>query len=173
MVCRMELNVWIAAEFDWKPQNPKVLDQIINTPSSNSTGKTSLLSEFDIELTLSKRRIPGMGDPDPDKPGYRRLNEAQLTKDAFLPKKYTIRLEKGVFVPSVDAKIYKFKNPSKFALRLAFDKAPYPSREEWKEPGGAAQDALLFWEWNEFCREELPSSGGWTFSGIMSKLWRG
>lgn len=163
----MELSIWIAAEFDWKPQNPELLDQIINIPSSN-TGKTCLLSELDIELTLSKRRISGMEGQ--DKPKYW-INEARLTEDAFLPKKYTIRLEKGVFVPSVDAKIYKFKNPSKFSLRLAFDKAPYPPREEWKEPEGPAPDALEFWEWNEFCREELPPSEGGIFSNVMAKLW--
>ncbi|KAI9787842.1 MAG: hypothetical protein M1816_007409 [Peltula sp. TS41687] len=156
VVCRHELNIWIAAELEWKPQMPESLDQVVDDISSiGSTGKDHphLISQFDIELTLAKRRIPMMRRPDTQK---WRINESLLTDDAFLPKMYTLRLEKGNFLTPYDAMLpQEDQYTPMFARRLAFDKSPYPPRHEWKEPAGAP-DAMRMWEWKNFCGRQLP-----------------
>jgi len=96
------------------------------------------------------------------------MNELLLTDDAFLPKTYTISLEKGNFLSPHDASI-PFENEftPRFALRLVFDKSPYPPRHEWKEPDGAP-DMVKMWEWKEFCGEEsaeLKSKSLFTWGG--------
>ncbi|KAF7586501.1 hypothetical protein BBP40_008783 [Aspergillus hancockii] len=168
LICRAELNVWIAAEFDWKPHDPKSLSQPINI--TNASSKTpSLLGEFNIELALTKRRIAKLGDVDTQR--YR-INESLLTDAAFTPKTYTIRLEQGGFLTPFDARQPVASSPM-FAVRLVFDKSPYPPREEWKEPDGTP-DAMKFWEWREFCGRRLSenwgSSRGSIFSRIMAKI---
>ena len=81
------------------------------------------MSQFDIELTLAKRRIPRMNRPEMQSRG---LNEVFLTDDAFLPKTYTVRLEKGNFLTPFDAMFpeYEDQYTPRFAFRLAFDKSP-------------------------------------------------
>jgi hypothetical protein len=116
-----------------------------------------LISQFDIELTLTKRRIPKLGNAEMH--NYK-INESLLTDDAFLPKTYTVRLEKGEFITPYDAmRTEEIPNTPAFALRLVFDKSPYPPRDEWKEPDGAP-DAIKFWEWKEFCGRQLPEGRG-------------
>jgi hypothetical protein len=165
LICAAELNVWIAAEFNWKSQNPGSLAQTIditdNAPESRST-----LAQFNIELTLTKRRIPKIGDADMQR--YR-INESLLTDGAFLPKMYTIKLEKGKFLTSFDARD-PVKDSPMFAVRLVFDKSPYPSREEWKEPVGAP-DAMKFWEWTEFCGRRLSENWGSSRGNIFSRIF--
>lgn len=150
----MELNMWIAAEFEWKTQRPESLEQVVDISSIGRNGKgPHLISQFDIELTLAKRRIPRMRDPEIQ---HWRLNESLLTDDAFLPKMYTVKLEKGNFLTPFDAELPKEPDwTPRFALRLAFDKSPYPPRHEWKEPDGGP-DAMKMWEWKEFCGRSSP-----------------
>ncbi|PNY24992.1 Uncharacterized protein TCAP_05076 [Tolypocladium capitatum] len=151
LVCRAELLVWIAAEFDWKPtsaESPKTSDA-----THDGFDKPNPVDQADIELTLTKRRIPG----DAGFERYR-INEALLTDDAFLPKTYLISLERGVFLAPFDAQATDNHHPytARFAYRLSFDKSPYPPREEWREPEGAP-DAIRFWEWKQFCGGQIGS----------------
>lgn len=81
-----------------------------------------------------------------------RLNEELLTEDAFRPKRYHIRLEKGKFRTPYDRVVDPY-TPT-FTLRLVFDKSPYPAREEWREAQGAP-DQMRFWEWDTFCGRQL------------------
>ncbi|EON68402.1 hypothetical protein W97_07726 [Coniosporium apollinis CBS 100218] len=75
-----------------------------------------------------------------------RINESLLTDDAFLPKAYTLSLEKGKFLTPLDAmRTEEIQYTPRFALRLVFDKSPYPPGHEWKELGGAP-DAMKLWE---------------------------
>ncbi|KAB8233202.1 hypothetical protein BDV23DRAFT_146128 [Aspergillus alliaceus] len=168
LICRAELNVWIAAEFDWKPQDAECLEQRIDL-ASNTPKHPSLLSQCTIEITLTKRRIPRLGDVDMQK---RIINEELLTDAAFLPKQYAIKLEVGQFLSAFDAREH-VKCAPRFARRITFDKSPYPPREEWKNPDGAP-DALKFWEWKEFSCHRLPekieSSGEGIFSKILGSL---
>ncbi|KAI9812546.1 MAG: hypothetical protein M1826_002796 [Phylliscum demangeonii] len=155
LVCRYELIVWIAAEFEWKPQSPESLDQVVDVSGIGPTRKDppQPISQFDIELTLAKRRIPSMRGPDAQR---RRMNESLLTDDAFLPKTYTVRLERGNFLTPYDAMLPPEKEDQyhpRFALRLVFDKSPYPPQHEWKEPG-MGPDATKMWEWKEFVGRE-------------------
>ncbi|OBT69628.1 hypothetical protein VE03_00730 [Pseudogymnoascus sp. 23342-1-I1] len=149
LVCRHELNIWIAAEFEWKSQGMESLDQVVDISTIGGTRTDPhRISQFDIELTLMKRRIPRMRGLETQR---WRINESLLTDAAFLPKTYTVRLEKGNFLTPYDAMLpEEDQYTPRFALRLAFDKSPYPPRHEWKEPGGAP-DAMKMWEWKDFC----------------------
>ncbi|KAI9811416.1 MAG: hypothetical protein M1826_003180 [Phylliscum demangeonii] len=93
------------AEFEWKPLSPDSLDQVVDVSGIGATRKhPQPISQFDIELTLAKRRIPRMRGPETRN---WRMNESLLTDDAFLPKTYTVRLEKGNFLSSHDAMLPK------------------------------------------------------------------
>ncbi|KAI1631723.1 hypothetical protein F4809DRAFT_148976 [Biscogniauxia mediterranea] len=158
LICRAELNVWIAAEFDWKFLG-------IGTSGRGSVeswggGKSESEvdgadSQFMLEMTLTKRRIPTLGMAQMDR--YR-INEEILTDETFAPKRYAVTLEAGEFITQFDT----ISRPEgdllpgtpKFKFRLTFDSSPYPRREEWREPEGAP-DAFKFWEWNQFCGGKL------------------
>ena len=154
LLCRQGLNIWIAAEFAWKPHSPASLDQIVDIGGLDGTRRDPhLIQQFDIEMTLAKRRIARMRRP--ERQGWR-MNESVLTDEAFRPKTYTVRLEKGNFLAPFDAIGQREDQYTpRFALRLAFDPSPYPPRHEWKEPGGAP-DALEMWQWKEFCGRSSP-----------------
>ena len=164
--------MFIAAEFEWKPQGPESLEQVIDLSSISSTrNKPHLISQLDIELTLTKRRTPSFSTPEAQR--WKQINEALLTDDAFLPKTYTIRLEKDNFLAPVDT-ISQSENEftPRYALRLAFDKSPYPPRHEWKEPGGAP-DGLKMWEWKDFVRQKSPElKTHWKLWAWQTSLWR-
>jgi len=111
------------------------------------------LGQLDIELTLTKRAIERHGH----------INEKLLTEEAFLPKKYTIRLEQGIFMaPAYN--LVKGGIPyttTKYTLRLVFDKSPIPPRREWKDEEALAVDRCRVWEWSEFVYRGLPKEEGW------------
>ena len=149
MICQVELNVFIAAEFNWKPLRPESFDQAINMSSiGGSRNSPSLVSQFDIELTLAKRCIPSLRGPEEQK--WALMHEAQLTDAAFLPRTYALRLEKGNFVaPSNHPFGWEPMATQRYALRLSFDPSPYPPRNEWKKPE-RGPDAMKMWDWKEF-----------------------
>ncbi|KZF20975.1 hypothetical protein L228DRAFT_248725 [Xylona heveae TC161] len=152
ILCGQEVNLFIATEFDWKLQNPKLLDQVVDTSSRIRKNTNILLCEFDLDLTLTKRRIPKMGID----LRRARINEDVLKDEAFETKSYTVRLERGAFFSYWDnLDTSRSSYISRYELRLVFDKSPYPPRDEWKEPEGAV-DALKFWEWKEFVARTLP-----------------
>ncbi|KAF2136592.1 uncharacterized protein K452DRAFT_237228 [Aplosporella prunicola CBS 121167] len=139
LVLRYELSVPIAAEIEWK--SPAPLKEI--KVDMHAKGQ-EVLAQFDIELTLTKRVMaePGIYP----NPAYKR-NEHFLTEGAFVPKKYTVSIQKGKFfapLPEKNAGSYwmpggPFGIPDKswqcdrFALRLTFDKSPYPPYDDWKD----------------------------------------
>jgi hypothetical protein len=136
-----------SAEFEWKAVDPH--DQIIDTHRDTPQP----LGQFKIQITLTKRRTM------PFQSGLlqqARINEDRLTDEAFRPKTYAIRLEKGNFITPAHAKArINTELTERFALRLAFDKSPYPPRHEWKEAEGGP-DANQFWDWKEFAGRESP-----------------
>ncbi|KAE8376129.1 hypothetical protein BDV26DRAFT_294361 [Aspergillus bertholletiae] len=181
LICRGELSVWIAAEFDWKIQNSECLDQCLHISGGYPPRRPSLLSQFTLEMTLTKRRIPKLGDADMQE--YR-INEELLSDAAFLPKQYVIKLETdrflsgfdyrtrhvtGRFIPGFDRREHLKWSP-KYALRMVFDKSPYPLREEWKSPDGAPGD-FEFSEWKESTCQQLHKQSGW-WKTIFSKILR-
>jgi hypothetical protein len=155
LVCRHELNIWIAAEFEWRPLQPASLEQAVGDirRMGGSRAHPRLVGQFAIELTLTTRRIAPM-----QRPEMRSwlINEALLTDAAFRPKTYTLRLEQGSFLTPYDARPPgELPQTPRYALRLAFDTSPYPPRDEWREPEGAP-DAMKMWEWKEFCARSSP-----------------
>jgi hypothetical protein len=54
LTLKVENNVWIAADFEFKAKDPKALQQSINLTATKSP---RLLDQFAIELTLQKSRI--------------------------------------------------------------------------------------------------------------------
>lgn len=86
------------------------------------------------------------------------LNERGLANDAFRPKVYVVRIEKGNF------KVPAFIGESgtwapRCELRLLFDISPYPPEHEWKNPE-ANGDVLhrQFWNIKEFVGRKLPET---------------
>lgn len=154
---------------EWRAISPSSFDSV-NILDLNKLGDNGSLSpspsvvgsEFEIEITLTKRRPASWGT----KVEKMHINEEQLTEDAFTPKTYSVVLEKGEFRSREDLSRFGGDGEGsgsssgaqkpmpdwadKFALRLVFEKSPYPPREEWKEPGGMP-DANRPWEWREFC----------------------
>jgi hypothetical protein len=111
---------------------PDVLDQRADVRHAGGTrAHPQLLSLFDIELTLAKRRNAWMRRADKQR---WRVNEALLTDGAFRPKTYALRLERGTFLTQYDARPPgEQPHARRFALRLTFDPSPYPPRHESRE----------------------------------------
>ena len=148
LVCRANLNVWIAAEFDWKflsGEDGNILVDLSDTSDKSSTQK---LFKFGIEMTLTKRRIPKLGHMAME--GYR-INEELLSDDAFVPKTYSVCLERGNFLTQHDTLCEELlEGTPRWGARITFDRSPYPSRETWKE-----EPYEKFWEWKAFCAWQL------------------
>jgi len=153
LVAATELPTYIAAEFNWELTSPDTLDVAVDL-SNSKTPRAMLLVQFNIELTLTKRIHPRY-ESERD-----HLNEVVLTDAAFLPKNYTIRLEHGRFMDpahEIDIASHKSRDflfrPYLNALRLVFDKSPYPPQNEWKE--GAGGIANLFADSKAFVDRRL------------------
>ncbi|KAF2140429.1 uncharacterized protein K452DRAFT_360039 [Aplosporella prunicola CBS 121167] len=147
IVFRGETTIMIATAFHWK-----VFSQSINQGANNYQKIPHVIGQLDIEMTITKRRLTRWKKLD-----ELQLNEAYLTEDAFMPKTYTICLEKGSFLtPWAESNFKKFPSaPPRYALRLKFDKSPYPPRHELKNPEGGPEQVKV-WDWKEFCNRELP-----------------
>ncbi|EFR03684.1 hypothetical protein MGYG_06681 [Nannizzia gypsea CBS 118893] len=141
-------GVYISAEIEWEATNPSILNKIVNiTPGGRNA---QVLVEFEIKMTLTKRRAGLFREP--RSPQDYKLNQAYLLDDAFLPKKYKIRLEKGNFISSKERKPDGTISPpwaSAYTLRLVFDKSPYPPAQLWKDPDDW-DHAMMGEEWKEF-----------------------
>lgn len=91
--------------------------------SSDSGRGTQCLAKIDIELTFTKRDVFMPWDPF----RIRQDSQEQLRDSAFQPKTYTIGLEKGIFrTPCYAIHPERYPYTDKYALRLVFDKSPYP-----------------------------------------------
>lgn len=154
MFCARELIVWISAEFEWENLGSKVLDQIIIENNNSNTSSKGLpqISQFDMRLTHTKRRIPLRDDPD----NRRQLNEHWLIEDAFMPNTYAVHLEKGIFLTPEVAKTPKnFPDTKRYTLCLVFNTSPYPPPHQWKDPLSYAT-SLKTQEWMKLGARPLP-----------------
>ncbi|KAK2871626.1 hypothetical protein FQN49_002998 [Arthroderma sp. PD_2] len=134
--------LYIAAMTDWKATTPELLNQVIDI---GVTSKTQLLAELEIQMTLTKREHPMFESFKWKK------NEHYLIDDAFLPKTYNIRLEKGKFIAPLDRSddgTIPYNMPT-YTVRLVFDKSPYPMRHQWKDPE-VADRAMCSRQWKVF-----------------------
>ena len=174
LLCAAELLLWIAAEFEWKLQNIESLDQTVdlrNVIDDARKNHPRLIGRFTIELTLSKRCFPRLRQSVQG----RQFNESLLIDDAFLPKAYTITLEKGFFKTPYD--VIENEYTQRYALRLVWEPSPYPPREEWKG-AQASVEAHKFWEHKIFCgrsSEELRKLANrrwWEkLYGLLGYVW--
>ncbi|KAI8631215.1 hypothetical protein F5Y19DRAFT_473613 [Xylariaceae sp. FL1651] len=181
LICRSEASVFIAAEFDWELASPTspaaaALSAIAVDPAS----PTHLVT-LPLTITLTKRRIPYLGDFATSR--VLRLNEDLLHDSAFAPRTYAVRVERGDFLSTPDTgssqtqqrELPKFT--PRFALRLVFDASPYPPAEAWRDPDGAPA-SFKVWEFTEFCGRPCgtvadsggASSGGWGLGKILGGL---
>ena len=152
----IELCAWIAAEFEWTSPN-LIRDLAINDAFLDSPATRGPIAQVKLKMTLTKRTP--QTDVDWANSG-RRLNAQNLTDDAFLPKDYTLTLEKGNFPSPIYATLPQ-PPPSyapHFALRLSFDPSPYPPLEQWKEIAGYGPSSNKVWEWTQFCSREFPQA---------------
>ncbi|KAI0378645.1 hypothetical protein F5Y04DRAFT_261265 [Hypomontagnella monticulosa] len=148
--CRCNFNYWIAAELQWESiELPRHQSRSLATPSETKiapTKKSQILGRLRLKLTLTKRLPQHAASSILSQSTL--VNEFSLTDDAFLPKSYTIKIEKGNFIEPCCIG-YPNSDRPRFSLRLLFDKSPYPPRSEWKKPEGGP-DGGQFWDHVEF-----------------------
>lgn len=99
-----------------------------------------------LEITLTKRASVDT---------RARINEHLLKDEAFIPKIYTLKLERGAFYePSLIRKaLENIHTTPTYLYRLTFDTSPYPPEQEWsKIKGGPAK--FKFWELVDFVSDE-------------------
>ncbi|KAI3011142.1 hypothetical protein CBS147346_1343 [Aspergillus niger] len=157
LILRHIFNAWIAAETEWKSLGPEPLDHIsVSDSDTTSQTEAQVLAHFNLEITLTKRAITTRGSTD----DYI-LNEENLIDAAFLPKRYSVRLEKGSFKTAFERAAGPVRPwRQSYAYQLVFDKSPYPPLNEWKDPEEAPEPPFLPFEgWNEFCSRALPKDG--------------
>lgn len=98
----------------------------VNSNSIDETCKNPaphLMSQFEIEITLAKGCMPGLGSPN-----YQ-INGSLLVDEAFRPKIYTVRLEKSNFLCAYVIMLPKEDEVTpRFALRRAYNELLYPPR---------------------------------------------
>lgn len=173
--CRCEFSCWIAADLIWKSIKP--LDDFENREhqitqigtAAKSSKSFHLIGHLCLEITLAKRLPERVRNSLLSKSTM--INELGLADDAFLPKLYTIRIEKGNFIePSCVG--FSDSWQSRFALRLIFDKSPYPPRSEWKKPEGGP-DSGQFWDHVEFVGRTDPElkKRGRAMNDNSSAMW--
>lgn len=131
----VELSVFIGAKFEWK---------LLKDPSPNNQATNDILGHFDMEITLKKDVLEGYSRS-------RRLNEQVLEEEAFLPKRYAVRMEQGQLPPQGVVSEYS----QWYKQRLVFDPSPFPTLDQWKYKAPARGNK--FWKWNDFMGRVLPS----------------
>lgn len=150
--CRVGLPFFIAAELEWKSLSPPQPDEIVEAAGARWTRKPHFMGQLNLEITLTKRLAPGL-------PSWlaKGVNDYRLFDDAFRTKRFTARIERGNFKEPSWAGFgdeYESLMP-RYALRLLFDKSPYPPRDEWKKPE-EGPDGNDFWDHVEFVGRSSP-----------------
>jgi hypothetical protein len=99
------------------------------------------------------------------------ITELALTDDAFRPEQYTIRIEKGNFIEPCYVGSSSSYRP-RFALRLVFDKPPYPPRSKGRKPEQGPDDSQ-FWHHKEFVGRSSPEleTQGRAMNDLPSAGW--
>lgn len=146
--CRNVFSTHMDAFFDWEPVDPASYGQVIDQTTIGSAGKKedmTRLGTTDLNITLTTRKLTHITSS--------RMNEQWLTDDAFSPKRYTIRLEKGPF-GLTDSRNNVVQQG--YGLQLTFNTSPFPPREEWKSDKGARVQ-WRFWEACQFVRADDDS----------------
>ncbi|PYH95069.1 hypothetical protein BO71DRAFT_449650 [Aspergillus ellipticus CBS 707.79] len=143
LILRHIFNAWIAAETEWK-----ILYQAPIPTFTDPHPEPHLLAEFTLSLTLTPRPITTRGPTD-----EYILNAERLFDTAFVPKTFTVRLEKGAFKTAFEKAAGPVRSwASSYMYRLVFDQSPFPEREEWRDQDDVPEPPFLRMDgWREFC----------------------
>ncbi|KAI1400600.1 hypothetical protein F4819DRAFT_363371 [Hypoxylon fuscum] len=148
--CCCNLNYWITVELEWKSiEPPRDSRQVVSAAQTNGP---QLLGQLNLEITLFKRLPQRLESSFLSKSTI--INKLSLTDDAFRPKSYTVKIEKGNFIEPCYIG-YTSSDKPRFALRLLFDKSPYPPHSEWGKPEGGP-DGGRFLDHIEFVSRTSP-----------------
>jgi len=110
----------------------------------------SLIGQINLEITLLKRIPQDLQD-------YLIPVFNELEDDAFQSKVYSIEIEKGNFIlPCLARSENEHRPNNRYALRLLFDKSPYPPRKDWMKPD-YGPDGCGFWDREEFVGRSTPA----------------
>ncbi|KAI1202086.1 hypothetical protein F5X97DRAFT_287967 [Nemania serpens] len=182
LICRSETSLFIAAEFDWELTPGSTAASPTASPTTSPTlAAISLdpecattLVTLSLEITLTKRLVPHFENTIWGSKG--RLNGDLLNDSAFRPKTYRVRLERGDFVPTADAKAYESAgcalpgHTPRYRLKLVFDPSPYPPAGDWRDPH-AGPVSFRVWDFNEFCADARGTVADRDQGGWMGRLF--
>lgn len=141
--CRIEFHTWVASEFHWKEVSSS-LGKLIparggdDIPTEESDPQ--VLGEVDLDITLTTTVCRRYRHLPPEK---MRTNEHYLSDEAFRPREFKVRLERGCF-----SRLWGFSD-AKSEFRIVFEPSPFPPCEMWKRPDRGPK-AYKFWEWKTF-----------------------
>ncbi|TVY52689.1 hypothetical protein LCER1_G007945 [Lachnellula cervina] len=142
---------WIIVDLQWKSISVKGPDT--NAAPVQSKTAPSLIGEIELEITLLNR-IPQEVQAYRSNPVFNELEDG-----AFQPGVYSIRIEKGNFILPCFAGDDGDRINTRYALRLLFDRSPYPPRKDWTEPE-YGPDGCGFWDRKEFVGRSTPGLDG-------------
>ncbi|XXG96285.1 hypothetical protein Hte_002566 [Hypoxylon texense] len=174
--CRCNFNYWITAEFGWKsiesPPDPIPTKTAATPRDTTRNGLPQPLGQLNLEITLFKR-LPNRVRDSVLKTSTI-INEQSLTDDAFRPKLFHVRIEKGNFVEPNSIGYLPDSDKPRFAVRLLFDKSPYPPRSEWRMPEKGPDDSQ-FWDHVEFVSRSSPdlAKQGRAMNEVPVGAWSG
>ncbi|KAI9662759.1 MAG: hypothetical protein M1829_006154 [Trizodia sp. TS-e1964] len=157
----IEMNYFITLEFAWRimpSSSPPPPADLPPRPASRFswTPTPELLGQLNLEITL-RRKLPRTF-PDSMRQYTQRQTQDMLRDEAFVPKSFCVRVERGNFLlPSVVGIDSSWN--SRYALRLLFDRPPVPPREEWRNPQ-PGPEGYSFWETSQFVARALPEQEG-------------
>ncbi|KAI1811888.1 hypothetical protein GGS20DRAFT_560817 [Poronia punctata] len=130
LILRREIPIFIAAQIKWTLFPPTSATTSATSPPTSTS--TSTTEQAEIEITLTPDRLPWISSTRKPK-----INDQLLKDEAFLPKRYNIRIERD-------------GGEGEYEYRLVFlDRGPYPAEECWRDLSGAP-GRLRFWEWRDF-----------------------
>ncbi|KAI0392218.1 hypothetical protein F5Y17DRAFT_460111 [Xylariaceae sp. FL0594] len=169
--CRCNFNYWIAAEIEWErvdgTDDANIPNNILNNNNNNNNSNTTTTTPTQVSTTKSlkpqelgtislhltlRKRIPSWARTSVLSKSSSMLNEL----DAFdTPRTYVVRMEKGNFVKPCAVGYGSDEEEERFALRIVFDRSPYPPRAQWRNPDGGP-DSGRFWDHVEFVARPDP-----------------
>ncbi len=128
LFCIQELTYLFALNLKWRlfslsPRNA------VSVPPCASIWRTKpeTLGTFRLEITLTRDLASGLRAPDPAI--CAQCHESYLLDTAYLPKVFTVTLQKGNFLPASRAGHEDKTYILRYGLRLLFDRSPFPSYE--------------------------------------------
>ncbi|KAG8169548.1 hypothetical protein KVR01_000293 [Diaporthe batatas] len=153
----------LACEFSWEFGEPTTSQMLVDTRQKDleDSLRTRQLGRFRIDVTLRdcqpREEFGCSKEMDIKEAISRRLKETAFEEESFF-----VRLEVGNFSPDSDTSLPGSEQygRTRWALRLAFDRSPAPSREKWHDGFQGMLEAMnLESETNWFSRK---LDGSWT-----------